>query len=278
MHEPETTNRSHSRNRGCIEPGTVQKLCTRTRTRSVRAPGSVSRPVRSLRAPDSLFPRGSCAVHPIWGPRAPARGPLRTGSPVGCVAVSDLEQDWHTWHAARQQDLNTDYGWLSVVAFDWRPASPTVLSGLPGDLVGGFAQLVALWRSARRTGAAGRAVRHSPARSAGSDTTYERLRRLLQETAASWSGTYCPALVDATTRPWPFRADGIQLWHGSASSSMWTGRWWRSRSRGGLGRLRCRGRAVRPSAVRRGAGRGGSVPRASGRTRHAAGSRRTRAG
>src|SRR3954447_21378577 len=32
-----------------------RKLCTRTRTRSVRAPGSASQPVRSLRAPD-LFP------------------------------------------------------------------------------------------------------------------------------------------------------------------------------------------------------------------------------
>ncbi|MFG1621865.1 DUF1684 domain-containing protein [Kribbella sp. NPDC049227] len=48
------------------------------------------------------------------------------------TVVSDLEQDWHTWHAAREQDLNTDYGWLTVVAFDWLPASPTALPGLPG--------------------------------------------------------------------------------------------------------------------------------------------------
>jgi len=32
----------------------------------------------------------------------------------------------------REQDLNTDYGWLTVVAFDWLPSAPTALSGLPG--------------------------------------------------------------------------------------------------------------------------------------------------
>ncbi|MEU4288792.1 DUF1684 domain-containing protein [Kribbella sp. NPDC026596] len=46
--------------------------------------------------------------------------------------VTDLDQDWATWHAARERDLDTDYGWLSIVAFDWLPAAPTVLHGLPG--------------------------------------------------------------------------------------------------------------------------------------------------
>lgn len=48
------------------------------------------------------------------------------------TVVSDLEQDWHTWHAARERDLDTDYGWLSVVAFDWLRPAPTAIEGLPG--------------------------------------------------------------------------------------------------------------------------------------------------
>jgi hypothetical protein len=48
------------------------------------------------------------------------------------TVISDLEQDWQTWHAAREQDLDTDYGWLSIAAFDWLPAAPTALHGLPG--------------------------------------------------------------------------------------------------------------------------------------------------
>ncbi|GAA1665194.1 DUF1684 domain-containing protein [Kribbella yunnanensis] len=49
------------------------------------------------------------------------------------TVVSDLEQDWHTWHAAREQDLNTDYGWLTIVGFDWLPTEPAALAGLPGE-------------------------------------------------------------------------------------------------------------------------------------------------
>jgi alkanesulfonate monooxygenase SsuD/methylene tetrahydromethanopterin reductase-like flavin-dependent oxidoreductase (luciferase family) len=48
---------------------------------------------------------------------------------------------------------------------------------------------------------------------------YELLRRLLRETGVSWSGTYRPDLVDATTQPRPLRAGGIPIWHGSASST-----------------------------------------------------------
>ncbi|MGW6276923.1 DUF1684 domain-containing protein [Kribbella sp. NPDC055071] len=48
------------------------------------------------------------------------------------TVVSDLDQDWQTWHAAREQDLDTDYGWLSIVAFDWLPTAPTAIDGLPG--------------------------------------------------------------------------------------------------------------------------------------------------
>jgi uncharacterized protein (DUF1684 family) len=48
------------------------------------------------------------------------------------TVVSDLVQDWHTWHAARERDLDTDYGWLSIVAFDWLPPTPGTIDGLPG--------------------------------------------------------------------------------------------------------------------------------------------------
>ncbi|MGW7679623.1 DUF1684 domain-containing protein [Kribbella sp. NPDC054772] len=48
------------------------------------------------------------------------------------TVISDLEQDWHTWHAARERDLDTDYGWLSIVAFDWLPVEPGTIDGLPG--------------------------------------------------------------------------------------------------------------------------------------------------
>jgi uncharacterized protein (DUF1684 family) len=46
--------------------------------------------------------------------------------------IHDLEQDWQTWHALREQDLDTDYGWLTVVAFDWLPSAPGLIEGLPG--------------------------------------------------------------------------------------------------------------------------------------------------
>lgn len=46
---------------------------------------------------------------------------------------AELEQDWQTWHTLREQDLNTDYGWLTIVAFNWLSASPSQLPGLPGE-------------------------------------------------------------------------------------------------------------------------------------------------
>jgi len=61
----------------------------------------------------------------------PARAELPKG-PGLVTVVSDLEPDWQTWHAAREQDLDTDYGWLTVVAFDWLPPAPGLISGLPG--------------------------------------------------------------------------------------------------------------------------------------------------
>lgn len=48
------------------------------------------------------------------------------------MSVTDAEQDFATWHAAREGDLGTAYGWLSIVAFDWLPSTAIALQGLPG--------------------------------------------------------------------------------------------------------------------------------------------------
>ena len=43
-----------------------------------------------------------------------------------------VEQDWQTWRDLRDSDLRSDYGWLTIVGFDWLPAAPSSLQGLPG--------------------------------------------------------------------------------------------------------------------------------------------------
>ncbi|WP_020388161.1 DUF1684 domain-containing protein [Kribbella catacumbae] len=48
------------------------------------------------------------------------------------TVTTEREQDWQTWHALREQDLDTDYGWLTVVAFDWLTADAEEIPGLPG--------------------------------------------------------------------------------------------------------------------------------------------------
>ncbi|AKU15981.1 LLM class flavin-dependent oxidoreductase [Luteipulveratus mongoliensis] len=48
---------------------------------------------------------------------------------------------------------------------------------------------------------------------------YDLLRRLLREEDVTWSGTYRPDLVDATTQPRPLQQPTIPIWHGSASST-----------------------------------------------------------
>jgi uncharacterized protein (DUF1684 family) len=48
------------------------------------------------------------------------------------TVVSDLELDWQSWHTARVRDLDTDYGWLTIVGFDWLPTTPELIRGLPG--------------------------------------------------------------------------------------------------------------------------------------------------
>jgi uncharacterized protein (DUF1684 family) len=48
------------------------------------------------------------------------------------TVTSELEQDWRSWHAQREADLNTDHGWLTVVAFNWLTSVPSAIEGLPG--------------------------------------------------------------------------------------------------------------------------------------------------
>jgi uncharacterized protein (DUF1684 family) len=48
------------------------------------------------------------------------------------TVTTELEQDWQAWHLLREQDLNTDYGWLTVVAFNWLGPTPEEIPGLPG--------------------------------------------------------------------------------------------------------------------------------------------------
>jgi uncharacterized protein (DUF1684 family) len=48
------------------------------------------------------------------------------------TVVTEHDKDWQTWHAERERDLDMDYGWLTVVAFNWLPDKPSELPGLPG--------------------------------------------------------------------------------------------------------------------------------------------------
>jgi uncharacterized protein (DUF1684 family) len=48
------------------------------------------------------------------------------------TVVTEQDKDWQTWHADRERDLDTDYGWLTVVAFNWLSPSPAEIPGLPG--------------------------------------------------------------------------------------------------------------------------------------------------
>jgi uncharacterized protein (DUF1684 family) len=45
---------------------------------------------------------------------------------------STLQQEWTAWHAAREADLRTPHGWLSLTALEWLAAEPREIPGLPG--------------------------------------------------------------------------------------------------------------------------------------------------
>jgi len=47
-------------------------------------------------------------------------------------APTELSAAWTNWHAAREQTLAGEHGWLSLVGFHWLPATPTSFASLPG--------------------------------------------------------------------------------------------------------------------------------------------------
>jgi uncharacterized protein len=46
--------------------------------------------------------------------------------------TTDLQTAWQEWHSARERELATPHGWLSLTSFHWLPDAPTALPGLPG--------------------------------------------------------------------------------------------------------------------------------------------------
>src|SRR6476646_9734047 len=54
----------------------------------------------------------------------------------------DLLTAWTSWHAAREADLATEHGWLSLTGFHWLPSSPAALDRLPGKWHAGIDQAV----------------------------------------------------------------------------------------------------------------------------------------
>ncbi|AKU15982.1 DUF1684 domain-containing protein [Luteipulveratus mongoliensis] len=46
--------------------------------------------------------------------------------------VTRSEVEWERWHAQREADLATEYGWLSLTGFAWLPGEPGTVDGLPG--------------------------------------------------------------------------------------------------------------------------------------------------
>jgi len=47
-------------------------------------------------------------------------------------ALTDLQTDWDAWHAAREKELATPHGWLSLRALHWLTPEPSAIEGLPG--------------------------------------------------------------------------------------------------------------------------------------------------
>jgi uncharacterized protein (DUF1684 family) len=48
------------------------------------------------------------------------------------TVTTEQDEDWQTWHAARERDLAAKYGWLTIAGFDWLAQTPARLAGLPG--------------------------------------------------------------------------------------------------------------------------------------------------
>ncbi|WP_345379710.1 DUF1684 domain-containing protein [Pseudonocardia yuanmonensis] len=48
------------------------------------------------------------------------------------TTASTLRQEWDTWHAAREKELGTPHGWLSLTALEWITGTPQRFDGVPG--------------------------------------------------------------------------------------------------------------------------------------------------
>jgi uncharacterized protein (DUF1684 family) len=46
--------------------------------------------------------------------------------------LSELQTEWDVWHAAREVELATPHGWLSLTALSWLEAVPSPVDGVPG--------------------------------------------------------------------------------------------------------------------------------------------------
>lgn len=46
--------------------------------------------------------------------------------------LTDLQSEWNVWHSAREEELATPHGWLSLVALQWLDGEPSSVAGLPG--------------------------------------------------------------------------------------------------------------------------------------------------
>lgn len=47
--------------------------------------------------------------------------------------MTTAEQEWEQWHAAREESLAEDFGWLTLTSFQWLTEGPRKISGLPGQ-------------------------------------------------------------------------------------------------------------------------------------------------
>lgn len=48
------------------------------------------------------------------------------------LALTSYRTGWDAWHAAREDELRTPHGWLSLTALHWLTAEPSAVDGLPG--------------------------------------------------------------------------------------------------------------------------------------------------
>ena len=46
--------------------------------------------------------------------------------------VIDLQTEWDAWHSAREEELTTPHGWLSLRSLSWLTPEPSPVDGLPG--------------------------------------------------------------------------------------------------------------------------------------------------